>query len=105
MPVTLSIKRAVELIESGYVRWTKDETTPTESLQTYFGLNTKQMQTLLKRSELKNKRTTDNSLIFEEDLEVTEEVDTITQSPTFVLEGMINPNAATTVTSSADLFN
>lgn len=104
MPVTLSIKRAVELIESGYVRWTKDETTPTESLQTYFGLNTKQMQTLLKRPELKNKRTTDNSLIFEEDLEVNDIV-TTDQAPAFVLEGVINPNAATTVTSSADLFN
>jgi len=67
MPVKLSIKQAVSLLESGYVRWTKQETTQGQSLQSYFGLNTAQMQQLLKRPELKNKRVTDNEVIFEED--------------------------------------
>jgi len=74
MAIKLSIKQAVSLLESGYVRWTKQETTPGQSLQSHFGLNTAQMQQLLKRPELKNKRTTDNTVIFEEDDVTTQEV-------------------------------
>ena len=77
MPIKLSIKQAVSLLESGYVRWTKQETVPGQSLQSYFGLNTAQMQQLLKRPELKNKRTVDNMLIFEEDNETSDLVETV----------------------------
>ena len=68
MAVTLSITKAVELVKDGYVRWTKDEITAEKSLQSYFKLNTQQMKALLARPELKNKRTTDNTLVFVEDL-------------------------------------
>lgn len=76
MPVKISVSKAKELLENGYVRWTKqEENKDGKSLQSYFGLNTVQMQQLLKRPELKNKRVTDNTVLFEED-EVVEKSNT-----------------------------
>jgi hypothetical protein len=107
MPVTLSVKKAVELLESGYVRWSKDEVVENQSLQRYFGLNTEQMKQLLKRPELKQKRTTDNNIIFEEDLVQTETTELVAttvveedrQVPGTVL--VSTPEVSTTITESA----
>ena len=112
MAVTLSIRKAVELLEDGYVRWRKDEVEANKSIQSYFGLNTEQMKNVLKRSELKQKRTTDNNVIFEEDListETTELVaDSVVINELIIMEAPIvnveHANVATTIGES-ELFN